>query len=191
MPEPKKRKKMRLCQTEAASNFAAWKTNRKNIGEMKRTIFTKWLLLAAVALSGAACNDDNDFDATRVAGTYTGYTNAGCAYFQDNCTDGETLTIAKTESGLSLDFPSSMGTFAVADLAVAEKDGCYAVEGAGTAAMGMGASSADYPFTVQGTIDASKSEYEFTFTVPAVMGGLTVILRPGSAPAAEQTPTEK
>lgn len=153
---------------------------------MKRTIFTKWLLLAAVALSSAACNDDKeDFDADCAAGTYTGYTATSCAYFQNNYADDETLTITKHEEGLSLDFPSSMGHFAVGQLAVAEKNGGYAVEGSGSVAMGMGASTNEYPFTLQGTVDASKSEYEFTFTVPAVMGGMTVVLHPGSAPAEE------
>lgn len=40
---------------------------------MKRTILTKWLLLAAATLCSAACDDDkNDFGADRVAGTYQG-----------------------------------------------------------------------------------------------------------------------
>lgn len=153
---------------------------------MKRTILTKWLLLAAVTLCSAACNDDKDnFDADRVAGAYTGYTATSCAYFQNNYADGETLTITKTENGLSLDFPSSMGTFAVDGLVVAEKDGGYAVQGAGSVAMGMGAATNSYPFTLQGTVNAVKDDFEFTFTVPAVMGGMTVVLHPGSAPAEE------
>ena len=33
------------------------------------------------------------------------------------------------------------------------------------------------------TIDAAKENFEITFTMPAVMGGMTVTIRPGTAPA--------
>ena len=115
-------------------------------------------------------------------GTYEGYTSASCAYFQDNYTDDEALTIAASGSTLSRHFESSMGTFEVASLQVSLRDGVYTVEGSGNVAMGMGASSNSYPFTLTGRVDASKSNYEFAATIPAVMGGLTVKLLPGTAP---------
>lgn len=145
--------------------------------------FGKWMALTAIALCVIACDDiDAPAPSEAVAGTYEGYTLASCAYFQDNCTDGESLTIAASGGALSLCFESSMGTFEVAALKASSQDGSYVVEGSGSVAMGMGASSNSYPFTLTGRVAASKREYEFTATVPGVMGGLTVRLLPGTAP---------
>ena len=52
--------------------------------------------------------------------------------------------------------------------------------------MGMGDATSDYDFTVSGKTNTAKDEYSITFNVPAVMGGLTVTLLPGTAPAAEE-----
>lgn len=115
-------------------------------------------------------------------GTYEGYTSASSAYFQNMYTDDEALTIAASGTTLSLRFESSMGTFEVASLEASLQDGLYTVEGSGNVAMGMGASTNSYPFTLTGRVNAAKNDYEFTATVPSVMGGLTIKLLPGTAP---------
>ncbi len=123
-----------------------------------------------------------------LAGTYEGYTDADCAYFQDRYTDGESLTITANGDGtLAVSFESaSWGTFSVASAAVTASEGGYAITGSGSVAMGMGGASSSYDFTMNGVINASKESFSIAFDVPAVMGGLTVTLLSGQAPAADQ-----
>ncbi|MDE6507012.1 MAG: hypothetical protein K2L04_00885 [Alistipes sp.] len=117
-------------------------------------------------------------------GTYGGYSAASFAYSAEPMyTDDESLTIAAEDGALSLSFASAQwGTFQT-PLTVAYEDKVYTLEGAGSVAMGMGASTNSYQYTLTGKVDAAKNEYEFSFSVPAVMGGLTVVLHPGKAPA--------
>lgn len=152
--------------------------------------FTKWMAVAAIALCGAACSESEDEPVvndgkTVIPGTYSGYTLASCSYFSDMYAGEQTLTISATESGdLSLSYVSdTWGTFEVASLTTAAASGGYAFEGAGSVAMGMGASTNEYAFTVAGTVDASKSDYTISFDIPGVMGGLTIVMLPGYAPA--------
>ena len=49
-------------------------------------------------------------------------------------------------------------------------------------AMGMGEETNNYDFTMTGITDAAKDVYYFVFNVPAVMGGLTITLLPGTSP---------
>ena len=123
-----------------------------------------------------------------LAGTYNGYTDADCSYFQDRYTDDESVTVTANGDGtLKVIFESaSWGTFTV-DSATATKEGEeYLFTGSGSVAMGMSGSTADYDFTVSGRTNTAKDDYAITFTVPAVMGGLTVTLLPGTAPATEE-----
>lgn len=122
-----------------------------------------------------------------LAGTYKGYTDADCAYFQDRYTDDESLKIAANGDGtLSVVFESaSWGAFNVAKAAVGRSGDGYSLTGEGSVSMGMGDNVQDYAFTMTGTVDAAKEAYSFAFEIPAVMGGLTVTLLPGTAPAAE------
>ena len=49
--------------------------------------------------------------------------------------------------------------------------------------MGMGDNVKDYAFTMTGTSNAAKDDFSIAFNAPAVMGGLTITLLPGKAPA--------
>ncbi len=123
-----------------------------------------------------------------LAGTYDGYTDADCAYFQNNYTDNESLTITANGDGtLAVAFESATwGAFNVAQATVTKADGIYTFTGEGTVAMGMGGGATNYPFTMTGTCNAAKDSYSVAFEVPAVMGGLTVTLLPGTAPGAAE-----
>ncbi len=58
------------------------------------------LAVAVVALSSAACSDDEKQPAVAdIAGSYEGYTLAGCAYFQNTCTAGETVVVTENTDG--------------------------------------------------------------------------------------------
>ncbi|MGN0033462.1 MAG: calycin-like domain-containing protein [Candidatus Limimorpha sp.] len=119
-----------------------------------------------------------------VAGTYKGYTDADCAYFQDHYTDDESLKISANKDGtLAIEFESlSWGVFNIASAKVSKDADSYTVAGEGSVAMGMGGSVNDYDCAVTGNINAAKDNYSISFNVPAVMGGLVVTLLPGTAP---------
>ena len=62
----------------------------------------------------------------------------------------------------------------------------YVFTGSGSVAMGMGGSTSNYDFTLSGRTNAAKDDFSIAFNVPAVMGGLTITLLPGTAPATEE-----
>ena len=124
-----------------------------------------------------------------LAGTYKGYTDADCTMFQNRYTDGERATLTANGDGtVKVVFESATwGNFQVAAATAVKKDGAYTFSGSGKVAMGMGGGpTTDYDFTVNGSTNAAKDDYSFVFKVPAVMGGLTVTLLPGTAPAANE-----
>ena len=123
-----------------------------------------------------------------LAGTYKGYTNADCSFFQNRRTDGESVTLSANGDGsLKVVFESATwGNFTV-ESATAARDGKDCVfTGSGSVAMGMGGSTGNYDFTLSGRANAAKDDFSIAFNVPAVMGGLTITLLPGTAPAAEE-----
>lgn len=123
-----------------------------------------------------------------LAGTYEGYTDADCAMFQDRYTDGESVKLtANGDGSVKVVFESSSwGTFTV-ESATATKEGEeYVFTGSGSVAMGMGGSTSNYDFTLSGRTNAAKDDFSIAFNVPAVMGGLTVTLLPGTAPTTEE-----
>lgn len=123
-----------------------------------------------------------------LAGTYEGYTDADCDYFQNTYTDSERVTLTANGDGtLKVVFESaSWGTFAV-ESATATKEGEeYVFTGSGSVSMGMGGSTSNYDFTLSGRSNAAKDDFSIAFNVPAVMGGLTITLLPGTAPTTEE-----
>ncbi|WP_300738983.1 calycin-like domain-containing protein [uncultured Alistipes sp.] len=123
-----------------------------------------------------------------LAGAYKGYTDADCSYFQDRYTDDENVKLTANGDGtLKVVFESaSWGTFTV-ESATATKEGEeYVFTGSGSVAMGMGGSTSNYDFTLSGRSNAAKDDFSIAFNVPAVMGGLTITLLPGTAPTTEE-----
>lgn len=123
-----------------------------------------------------------------LAETWEGYTNAGCTYFQNRYTDDESLKMTANGDGtLAVVFESATwGTFRVAEAAVTKSGNAYTFTGDGTVSMGMGDNVKDYAFTMTGTSNAAKDDFSIAFNAPAVMGGLTITLLPGKAPAAAE-----
>ena len=123
-----------------------------------------------------------------LAGTYEGYTDADCAMFQDRYTDGESVKLtANGDGSVKVVFESALwGTFTV-ESATATKEGEeYVFTGSGSVSMGMGGSTSNYDFTLSGRSNAAKDDFSIAFNVPAVMGGLTITLLPGTAPTTEE-----
>lgn len=123
-----------------------------------------------------------------LAGTYEGYTDADCSYFQNRYTDGERVKLtANGDGSVKVVFESaSWGTFTVESATVTRESGEYLFTGSGSVAMGMGDSTSNYDFTLSGRTNAAKDDFSIAFNVPAVMGGLTVTLLPGTAPTTEE-----
>lgn len=123
-----------------------------------------------------------------LAGTYEGYTDADCSYFQNRYTDGESAMLSANGDGsLKVVFESaSWGTFTVESATVTVEGEEYLFTGSGSVAMGMGDSTSNYDFTLNGRTNAAKDDFSIAFDVPAVMGGLTITLQPGTAPASEE-----
>lgn len=119
-----------------------------------------------------------------LAGTYKGYVDADCAYFQDRYTNDESLKMTANGDGtLAIFFQSdSWGTFNVANATISKSEEGYKFTGEGTVSMGMEGNVKDYAFTMTGTSNAKKDSYSITFSIPAVMGGLSIALLPGNAP---------
>ena len=123
-----------------------------------------------------------------LAGTYNGYTDADCMMFQNRYTDGESVTLTANGDGtVKVVFASaSWGTYSVESATATREGDEYIFTGSGTVSLGMGGATSDYDFTVSGKTNTAKDDYSITFTVPAVMGGLTVTLLPGTAPASQR-----
>lgn len=123
-----------------------------------------------------------------MAGTYKGYSDADCTYFQDRYTADESVTMKANGDGtLSVEFISaSWGTFSIASATVRQEGETYTFSGSGSVSMGMGESVSEYDFTMSGTSNASKDTFSIAFSVPSVMGGLIVTVLSGEAPATNE-----
>ena len=123
-----------------------------------------------------------------LAGSYEGWTEASCAYFEGMQATGQTLSLtANANDTFALAYTSdSWGEFSFESLSVTSANGIYTLSGEGVTMMGMDGNISEYPCTVTGRIDANKENISFTFTVPGVMGGLTITFTQGEAPAANE-----
>lgn len=153
---------------------------------MKKMKIRLMLLLSVTALCFTACHKTPTIK--DIAGTYNGYTLANCAYFQDRCTDGETLTVEANEDGTAkVTFKSdSYGEFEIANAQMTENDGAYLLSGDGQTQMGMGDNVSTYNCSFTATI-RSFDDAEMQFSMPAVMGGLTIVFKTGKAPVSESS----
>ena len=96
-----------------------------------------FLLLIATIVSFASCSSNYDPAtnyADRVAGTYEGYTVAGCQYFGNQVAAEQTLTIKGTSeiNKVTVGYVSSTwGTITIEDATVAESGSGYTIAGSG------------------------------------------------------------
>lgn len=147
------------------------------------------LAVLLVACACAACSDDKNEDAhlnQAVAGKYEGYTKAVAQYFPNGqYAADQTITItANEDETFNLSYTSdSFGTFTVNNATVKTENGKYLLEGKGSTLMGMsGKEPTEYQCTLTAEIDAAKEEPSFVFTIPAVMGGMTITFAKGDVP---------
>lgn len=145
-------------------------------------------MLAMVLLITSCSDSKDDVEnlAQEVAAKYEGYANAGCAYFSDSMTDNQAVVVtAKGVNTVDVSYTSdTWGTFTVTDAAVSKNGASYYITGTGTTLMGhAGNAPKEYECSVNGKV--TNGTGEFTFTCPSVMGGLTIAIKPGTAPKTE------
>lgn len=145
------------------------------------------LLLAPVML--ASCSESNEPEnlSDAVAGKYDGYTVAKCAYFDGQVTADQSVTItaAATANKVDVNFTSTTwGTMTITGATVAAQGDSYLLSGNGTSVMGMNGNSSEYDCGFTGVITAGEAS--LSFTCPAIMGGLTISFKTGTAPVAEE-----
>lgn len=146
-------------------------------------------IVAMLPMAIASCDKEKEettpstsVDVTKVVGTYEGYTLASSAYFQNNFTADESVTIAKSgDKTVGITFASgTWGTTTVTNATVSASGSRYTVTGNGTCVMqGMGGERS-YDCTLTADI-ASTADATVTVSLPAVMGGTNVVFKTGKA----------
>ena len=117
-------------------------------------------------------------------GTYTGFTEAKCAYFDGMIADDQTVTITENNGKFTVAFESdTWGKFLIEDITATLSNDKFELSGEGTAEMGMNGNVSTYACTFTGSISVDKENSEFSFVLPTVMNGLTIEFHNGDAPA--------
>ncbi len=144
------------------------------------------LLSAAAFVSMAACNkeESGETDPGSISGTYHGYSSASCAMFQNMIATDQSLTVTEGSEGtVSVSFISdSWGEFSFPSCTAGQENSVYRVSGSGSTEMGMGGNISEYEASLEAWISEGRDSFEFTFSIPAVMGGLTIRFLSGEAP---------
>ena len=88
-----------------------------------------------------------------------------------------------SETSVSVIFESeTWGKLVIPEATVSETDGGYGITGEGSAIMGMGDKTGEYPCTLKATINRNR-DFSFEYSIPSVMGGLTVTIMSGNIPS--------
>lgn len=122
-------------------------------------------------------------NAEKVVGTYEGYSLASSAYFQNNFTADEQVTVVKaSDNTVNLTLESNTwGTSAIEGATVTANGSRYTLSGNGTCTMtGMGGAEHTYDCSLTADI-ASVADAKVTISLPTVMGGTNVVFRTGKA----------
>ncbi len=147
-----------------------------------------YFMMACVAACGcASCSSDDDSPvefAGNVQGTYKGYSEVSSAYFSNQYSVGQELTVNKIDGNtVSVSYASSsLGHFTIPEAKVTSSGSSYTISGTGSTEMGMnGRPSATYDCSLSASVDKS-GEQVFVFSIPAVMGGTKVTFTQGDLP---------
>lgn len=147
------------------------------------------ILMLTVLISSTACSDKSEdlkeISASLVLpGTYKGWTEASCGYFQGMTAENQEINIINKADGYSMFYVSdTWGTFTIGNIKFTYAEGVFTISGDGNCKMGMDGNLKDYPCSLSGSIDIEKSNPHFILKVPAVMGGLSVTFSSGDIPS--------
>lgn len=122
-----------------------------------------------------------------VPGTYKGYTIAQSSYFNGMTAENQSIVISKNDNGtFKVAYTSdTWGEFLIQEATATYENGKFIVKGNGTTKMGMNGNVNEYACEIEGTVDVAKADPTFTFSVPTVMGGLSITFHNGELPATE------
>ena len=142
------------------------------------------MMLSAAVFMMACDKDENGSKTVDFAGRYNGYTLASCNYFQNMISADETVVLTKNTDGTaSVSFTSATwGEFTVTDAQASVSGDLCTLSGSGQTQMGMGGSTSAYDCTFTAEIK-SQTDARMEFSIPAVMGGMTLTFQTGDAPA--------
>ena len=145
------------------------------------------MMLSAAVFMMACDKDENGSKTVDFAGSYNGYTLASCNYFQNMISADETVVITENTDGTAtVSFTSATwGEFTITDAQATVNGDLCTLSGSGQTQMGMNGNTSTYDCTFTAEI-RSQTDARMEFRIPAVMGGLTVTLLPGTAPATEE-----
>lgn len=157
---------------------------------MRTKKFFLCALVALVPIVMISCDktkDDNNsstaVDVSKIEGTYEGYTLAASAYFQNNFTADEQVTVAKVSDN-TVDVVLASGTWGTSTIGgatVIANGNRYTVSGNGSCTMaGMGGAERTYDCSLSADI-ANTASATITISIPAVMGGTNVVFKTGRA----------
>ena len=145
---------------------------------MKKNFLLMAITMIAIMCASCSNNDDEFVNlAQKVAGDYKGDVSATFKYSPTPLTYAdEKITVTSNEDGtanLVLE-SGEWGTYEIKNMQVAEASDVYSFSGSGKVSIGMAEDSKkSYDFTLAGTLNSSKV-MNITFSVPAVMGGVTL-----------------
>ncbi len=122
-----------------------------------------------------------------VAGSYSGWTKGDCQYFKNRTQNGEKLAISSNDDGtVDVKLTSQMwGETTISAVKAEKTTSGFTLSGAGKFTMGMGDKQTEYDCNLTGTLSTDKETYSVEFSLPSVMGGLTITFAQGEAPSAE------
>lgn len=142
------------------------------------------MMLSAAVFMMACDKDENGSKTVDFAGSYNGYTLASCNYFQNMISADETVVLTKNTDGTaSVSFTSATwGEFTITDAQASVSGDLCTLSGSGQTQMGMGGSTSAYDCTFTAEIK-SQTDARMEFSIPAVMGGMTLTFQTGDAPA--------
>jgi hypothetical protein len=155
--------------------------------------FLMMTLMVAPVLTSCGSDDEEEVtvdtvtSATAVAKSYSGYTQASSSYFSSMLNNDQTVTLEAAGSNqVNVSYVSdTWGTFTISNAVVTKSTNGYSIVGEGVTSMAhAGQEAKEYACSFSGTVAADGTP-EFVFSVPSVMGGLTITLYPGSAPSTE------
>lgn len=124
-----------------------------------------------------------------IPGTYEGYTIASCPYFPSPMTAGDqSIVVTRNSDGTyKVAYTSeTWGEFIIENAQATYDNGKFSLAGAGTTKMGMDGNIKEYNCNLSGSIDPAKDDPTFTFSVPTVMNGLSIVFHKGNLPDSEE-----
>lgn len=154
---------------------------------MKKILFS---MFAGAGILAVSCSNNDDDDAAvnyaqEIAATYSGYTDATTAYFTGMVTENQTVRVSANGDGtVNVGFDSdTWGKTAIDNAVVKPTEGGYVISGTGESVISGHGGTKSYACTLAGKVGTAKNNVVFEFSIPSVMGGLTVKFIQGTAPA--------